>query len=297
MRNPFNPAARARYRRPSSSFQPAILALEQRIQLSTTTAQPHLLTAVQVAPAIPTLNQKVVSFLAARLNTRIGGGECAHLASEALRAAGAQFITSQSTIGTGADYPNPGDYVWGTFVAQVSATNGHVSQTTTKTPIVPGDIIQYDNAHFSDGSYATHHTSVVQAVNAQGLPSVVYQQNFASKRYETLNPLDLSKLTSGFVRIYQPVARSAVANLYEYSVVNNSSTSQTYSASIGSYVSRTTLTATNTSSSYTNQYFTTAKGSAAPTLKVGNSSITVSDNAAYEIYGSGSAVAIRRINP
>jgi hypothetical protein len=276
---------RGESRRPSAKFQPSMLALEGRIQLSTAT----------VAPAIPALNQKVISFLAPRGDTRIGGGECAHLASEALRAAGAQFITSQPSIGTGKDYPNPGDYVWGTFVEQVSASGGKLTKATTALPVQPGDIIQYDNAHFSDGSYAIHHTSVVKTVNSQGLPGSVYQQNFSSKRYETSNTLDLTRLTGGFVRIYQPVARKPVADLYEYTVVNNSTASQTYSATVGTYVSRSTLTAADTTYSYTEQYFTSSIG--APTLKVGNSSIKVTDNASYEIYGSGSTVAIHRINP
>src|SRR5687768_10005145 len=68
-----------------------------------------------VAPAAtmlvqtPTINEKVAAYLDAHLGQRVGGGECAHAATEALRAAGARFIRP-------ADAPKPGDYVWGSLV-------------------------------------------------------------------------------------------------------------------------------------------------------------------------------------
>jgi hypothetical protein len=285
-------------RRTPPAFRPALSALEERVQLSSggvSLPSPVPQVPAQVSTSLPALNQKVLNFLTPRLGMKVGGGECGHLASEALRAAGAEFITSQATIGTGKDYPNPGDYVWGTFVAQASYSNGHVTMTTTKTPIQPGDVIQYNNARFSDGTYALHHTSIVAAVNSQGQPSMVYQQNFNSQRYETLSSLDLTKLTSGFVRIYQPTARSAKPGLYEFSVVNDSPTSQTFTASIGSFSSKTTLGVSATANSYVTEYFTTSAG--APTLKVNNSSVKVVDNGAYRISGSGGTATIAALTP
>jgi hypothetical protein len=63
----------------------------------TATLRLHLIalvmTAVSFSPAChgQTLNSKIATFLAGKVGVRVGGGGCAHAASEALRAAGAEF--------------------------------------------------------------------------------------------------------------------------------------------------------------------------------------------------------------
>ena len=63
-----------------------------------------------------TIGSSMVTFLNGKLNTRVGGGECAHMATEALRANDGEFVPSD----LGADSPATGDYVWGTLVTTIS---------------------------------------------------------------------------------------------------------------------------------------------------------------------------------
>ena len=57
------------------------------------------------------IGSAMVTFLGGKVNARVGGGECAHMATEALRVGGGEFIPK--SLGT--DYPGSGDYVWGTL--------------------------------------------------------------------------------------------------------------------------------------------------------------------------------------
>src|SRR4051794_18218795 len=83
-----------------------------------------------------TLNSKVVKYLEGKIGTRIGGGECVHVATEALRAAGAEFITTD----LGADNPVSGDYVWGTFVKEIAIKGGKWSDSSLSAKVLPGDV-------------------------------------------------------------------------------------------------------------------------------------------------------------
>src|SRR5262249_44727654 len=127
--------------------------------------RPPTVAAALVAPSL-TLGQKMANFLQSRLGTRVGGGECAHLAMEALRAAGADFTRTQPA--------GPSDYVW-TSNGAARLTNG--SQVAGKRFQV-GDIIQYENARFSAGGVRSlpHHTQVVAAVDAAGRITRVYEE-------------------------------------------------------------------------------------------------------------------------
>jgi hypothetical protein len=103
-------------------------------------------------------------------------------------------------------------------------------------------------------------------------------------------------MTAGFVRIYQPEARTTAARRHEFSVVNNATTPQSFSASIGTYsLGSGSLDASNTSGSYRMYVFKATGGT--PVLKVGSTTVPMVDDAADEIYGSGSNVTIHRINP
>ena len=88
-----------------------------------------------------TINQKIVTFLEGKRSVRVGGGECAHVASEALRVSGGEFVSSD----LGADYPAAGDYVWGTLVKVVSYSNGKWTDSNPTAKALPGDILQYRN--------------------------------------------------------------------------------------------------------------------------------------------------------
>ena len=124
-----------------------------------------------------TLNSKVATFLAGKVGVRVGGGECAHAASEALRSSGAEFTNTD----LGTDSPAAGDYVWGTLVKSISIVNGKWTDSNQASKLLPGDIMQYRNTKFvypTSTATASQHTSVVATVNTAGSATFVYQQNF-----------------------------------------------------------------------------------------------------------------------
>jgi hypothetical protein len=150
------------------------------------------------------LGEKVLAFCEQRIGRKVGDGECATLAAEALAAAGAMRM--------GRDFPNPGDYVWGRQVALLEAGRKGVTGSLDK--VKPGDIIQFRDARFEGvnrnggGTYwmtATHHTAVVVTVGKQTL--IVCHQNWGKKivKKDTLYPADLRK---GWLRFYRPVPGS-----------------------------------------------------------------------------------------
>jgi hypothetical protein len=216
---------------------------------------------------------------------RIGGGECAHLATEALRIARAEFWRDEP--------PGTMDYVW---------TSNRIARLTHGRQLAyrrfqVGDILQYHNATFSAGGDLAHHTQVVAAVGYRGRITQVYEQNVGGNRTAQRRAVrDLTKLTGGSVSIYRPVARVRRAGRVEFTIVNNTSVSRTYKVLIGSVEKETTtLSAVNTVDSY-RQGLWNFSGTARPTLKVGNiSPLVIEDGAAYELYSlPGGRVGIRK---
>src|SRR5262245_49225563 len=154
---------------------------------TTATAQVAYVAAAFSSPTIvssQSLADRVAAFAASRLGQRVGGGECVHLAAEALRVAGARFAWLGGTTS---------DYAWGGLITQVTgyATGAVYSKLA---PIRPGDIIQYAGAMFRDGTWGRHHTAIVASVDQAGRVTAVYQQNFNGVRAVTRQPLDLSQL-------------------------------------------------------------------------------------------------------
>lgn len=234
------------------------------------------------ATVAPSLNQQVVAYLVQKLGQRVGSGECADLAVQALRVAGAKFANIAP------DSPSPGDYVWGTLVKVEAAQGGQVVDSAPGAAIQPGDILQFHGTTFANGVTATHHTAVVAAVDAAGRVTQVFQQNITSNggpanRTDTLSPLDLAGLTGGTVAVYRPIARVATPGSTTFSVVNNATTPETVALS-GLVV---TLTGANTTGS---SMTFTANG---PTQVVVNAqAIAASDGAGYQILGSGPATTL-----
>ncbi len=243
-----------------------------------------------------TLNQKIVTFLNGKVGTRIGGGECAHVATEALRVAGAEFISTD----LGADSPSAGDYVWGTLIKTVSVTSGVRTDSAPTALIQPGDIIQYRGTQFVYPTYsttATQHTSIVSLVNAAGAPIEVFQQNFGSVRSVTKAPIDLTKLTLGWVRIYRPKALVVRTGQFKISVVNNVTTTQSATIKVGtSTISTFSSGLANTMSSFSTRWFTTTS-TTVPTLVLPNGqSVAIVKGGGYEIYsGTGGVVMVRKL--
>ena len=244
-----------------------------------------------------TINQKIVTFLEGKRGTRLGGGECAHAACEALRVSGGEFLSSE----IGPDSPSGGDYVWGTLVKVVLYSNNKWSDSNPAAKALPGDIMQYGNTKFVYTNLitsSTSHTSTVAAVSTAGLPTFVYEQNSNGIRTVQKNSIDLTKLRSGWVRIYRPKARKDTLGKYKFTLVNNMTTAQTVTIKYGTYsLGTTSLTAANTASSYLIQCVSASSTTTKFSIVLSNGKSVVIDNAAgYEVYpGTSGVLSIRKL--
>ena len=223
---------------------------------------------------------KIIEFCQNRSGRQVGSGECAHLATEALRYSGAEFMRTNQP-----DFPASGDYVWGTFVKQLKKTSsGGISDSNPSNKCKIGDIIQYRLG----SSSKTHHTAIVAAVNSSGYPTSIYQQNFNSQRFVTKDPTDLhQKLRDrgGYLRIYR--AKTAVAtSRTQFTVVNNAkTTSLTYKLNGQSQ----TIGAKNV----WNGFNTWSSSGTTVKISVGGRDYTISHRRGYEFYTSGGVTKLR----
>jgi hypothetical protein len=249
------------------------------------------------APNDPVANPMgcaMVSYLQSKLNLRVGGGECAHMATETLRACGGEFVPAD----LGADYPSTGDYVWGDLVTVISYANKKWTDSNPSNPCQAGDVIQYGSGtKIGTASYSSRHTSVVSTVDStKKRPTNIYQQNFGGVRTVKTATIDVTKVTAGWIRIYRPKARINVTNKWKITVVNNATTSQTYTIMVGtSTVSTVSTTAANTSGSFKVQTVTTS--GTVPCLVLSNGqSIYLTNAKGNEIYVDGSTVGVRQLS-
>lgn len=150
----------------------------------------------QAAAFAESPGDKVVEFCRQNLDRKVGNGQCAGLAAQALKAAGAQ-------VRSGPDFPNKGDYVWGKRVYLREVTANGPKESGNLDDVRPGDIIQFRDTRWAKAHYA-HHTAVVATVD--GMILKTYQQNANHKQYVTEGVLRLEKLEEGWIRIYRPVA-------------------------------------------------------------------------------------------
>ena len=243
-----------------------------------------------------TIGSSMVTFLNGKASTRVGGGECAHMATEALRANGGEFIPSD----LGADSPAAGDYVWGTLLTTVTYVSNTVTYSVPTAAILPGDIIQYGSGTKIGTATYLQHTSVVKTVNTAtaSRPTAVFQQNFGSVRTVQSATIDLTKLTAGWLRIYRPKARVDVVNKWKYTVVNNATTSQTNTIMVGtSTVSTVSLTAANTAGSFKIATVTTTGTVPALVLSSNGTSIYLANAKGNEIYNpTTGTVGVRQLS-
>ena len=132
----------------------------------------------------PALNLKVLAYAETQLGNRVGNGECWTLAAQALISAGAM--------------PARG-YTFGRKLAQGEA-------------VCPGDIIQFESAHFEghDGARhwwrqlgSPHHTAVVRKV-IRATRYEILEQNPNPVASDTI---DFATLKSGSYEIYRPQTR------------------------------------------------------------------------------------------
>lgn len=152
------------------------------------------------------LAAKVLTFARKNIGKQVGDGECAALAVEALKEAGAQ------SVGAFKDSPNPGDYVWGQLVYGLEMTPSlRTESTPIGTTVKPGDIIQFRDAKFAGrtpgGTYsstAPHHTAVIVSVTRDGKTFEVLQQNVNGKKTVGLATIRVNDLKEGWVKVYRP---------------------------------------------------------------------------------------------
>jgi hypothetical protein len=253
-------------------------------------------TPAPVAPAAPktvapeivstsTVGTQMVAYLESHLGQRVGGGECAHLAVEALRTSGARFgwIGGSNT-----------DYAWGTLLTTVVGHGTYASYSKAAARIQPGDVIQFTNARFSNGMYAPHHTAIVAAVDANGQVTAVYEQNFNGVRAVTKDALNLSQLISGHVKVYRPQSLPKAAGVFRFTIVNNAAGAVSVVERAGTASATYSLSKANTLASYQTRYWTTY-GGVRLSIVVAGQSIPVTDTGEYEIYNGPTGVAIRKI--
>lgn len=189
------------------------------------------------------IGDAVVAFLTSRVNQRVGGGSAWHMATEALRVGGGEFIPAE----LGPDSPWEGDKVWGTLVTKISNYESW-SDSAPENPVKPGDVIQLHSAEFGTVALQERFTGIVAEVNESGRPRSVFYQNLNRVRNVQKVDFDATALTSGWMRIYRPKARIDRPNEWKFTVVNNRTAEQEYDVMVG--VDIATCNAISTSNTY-----------------------------------------------
>lgn len=238
------------------------------------------------------IGDTMVATLAEKLNQRLGGGESDHLATEALRIAGGEFVPSD----LGNDYPSSGDKVWGSLVTVISCNNSSWIDTNPANLCQAGDVIQFGSAVFDSVSFPQQFTGVVAAVDSNGRPTSIYVQNFNGNRVVQQRAIDTRQLSAGWLRIYHPQARIDRFNEWKFTIVNNDSQSQTYDLLDGiDTIITVTLTAANNTGSFTVHSVTT-DGTVPNFLLYNETSYFVEMGKGNEVFSSTNGLAVRQLS-
>ncbi len=252
---------RGQLRRRRPAYVPFVGSLESRVVFS--------------------INTLVLEFAQAHLGEQVGSGQCTDLACEALRVAGADFAVHD---------PGNGDYTWGTLITTI--TPGDDSNPTV--PCVPGDIIQYQNVTLADGSTALHHTSIVAAVDANGRPTSVYEQNVGGNLTDMHDSsvINAQTVVQGTIQIYQPVPRVDSPGEVQFTVTNDTSNAQTVNLyENGTADGSDSLTAYQTVGSY-NYMEVSSNPPATWTIGVGGQQIPLNNAAGYVVDATSNGSSI-----
>jgi len=153
-----------------------------------------------------TYGPSILAFCQDSVGKRIGNGQCADLAAQALKNIGAP-------LRAGADWPGEGDYVWGEPVAWVRAGFLGLKGDQELAHVEAGDIVQFHNTRFTGfdhsdaGIYrleARHHTAVVESVDVARKSITVLHQNWNNQEIVRRETLFLRGMTRGWLRFYHP---------------------------------------------------------------------------------------------
>lgn len=133
---------------------------------------------------LPELNRRVLDFVDAHLNRRVGKGQCWDLAAEALKEAGASW---------------DGRYGFGEPI------------DPKKQDALPGDIIQFEGVlvEYSDATSRaqesmSHHTAIVHDVHEAGHYTLAHQNFGRAGRKVSLLDLRVEHIVKGTFTIYRP---------------------------------------------------------------------------------------------
>ena len=237
----------------------------------------------------------MAAYLSVNVGTRVAGGECSQMATEALRVSGGEFCPQD----LGADSPSSGDYVWGTLVTTISCSNKLLSDSNPMNKCLVGDIVQYRNATFTTSTgtvTASHHTSVVATVNTVGRATSIYQQNVSNIRTVQKATIDTTKLTAGWIKIYRPKAVVVRPGEWKTTVVNNMSANQSFTLQVGNQnLTTMTLTAASTATSYTVILVDTS-GTVPDLLLTSGKSVFLSTLKGYQIPANSSPVNFAQLS-
>lgn len=143
---------------------------------------------------LPELNQKVIEYVNKNMRKKVGRGECWDLAAGALAYSNAYFDRSSKKTVT----------IYGRELDLRSEE------------ILPGDMIQFKNVKMKwrDGnsfhqSSMIKHTAIVYEVNGPGDYEIAHQNTSAWGKKVGVSNLKLSRMTSGRIWVYRPVASKA----------------------------------------------------------------------------------------
>lgn len=228
----------------------------------------------------------VVHYLQSREGQRIGGGNSADLAVEALRIAGAEFVADD----LGADAPAAGDRAWGTLVTEISPAGDSQSANAC----LPGDILQLGNAELNGKPCPAKFTAVVAEVNGGGRPKKIFCQELDGNRTVKLLSINIEQFNSGWMRVYRPKARINRTDEWKITIVNNTTASQGYEVYAGVEVNAAVqAAAVNTAGSFFTHRVPT--DGTVPNIYTANGrSYFLEHGKAYELYSSTTGVEIRQ---
>ncbi len=143
-----------------------------------------LLIGISIQAQTPTLNQKIINYVAAQIGKKVDRGECWDLAYEALTRSKCDW---------------DGKFTYGKKL------------NLKKDTIYPGDIIQFTNVTIKYTVNRTvfketfkQHTAIVYQVISPGNYKIVHQNNAFSGKKVGLSDLKLSNKTTGTIEIYRP---------------------------------------------------------------------------------------------
>lgn len=150
-----------------------------------------------LASDVTAVRHRVLAYAKSNVGRTVGNGECAGLAFQALRAAGAKPRASHG-------YPTPRDYVWGHQVLLVEATASGPRTSGHLQDVQPGDIAQFSNVRAGRAHFG-HHTAIVSEISETRLAMI--QQHVGGGHVVVEGAIRLDQLSNGWIRFYRPIPR------------------------------------------------------------------------------------------